>query len=361
MTPLSTLHRLSISVLVVSTLTQHFVGAIPHAVYPRQASPIAGLQLPGCALRCLITELVQDGCAGEADFTCHCQGGKLMQASSACIAQGCGSVQRDEADAKVQRWCRSVMDDDGGSSIASSSTSASTALGTPSNGQEAAVPTQSSTNTETVSQLTNTIQSTAPASTPTGTSGNPPRSSSQPASAAPSPTGTAVPALPESSTLSSGAKAGIGISVSILPIIAAIILIWYIRRLKRQVQAAKTANTEPSPPSNNEAVPRGSQDTGAWSTDANNPYPISPMSPSYPGGMQETTVSNIGYGMVMKKRGHVLSILLEREDEDASSLRVREPVPGQREGLAGPVELDGIGVAISELPATNTPRRSLER
>lgn len=85
------------------------------------------------------------------------------------------------------------------------------------------------------------------------------------------------------------------------------------------------------------------------------------MSPSYPGGMQETTVSNIGYGMVMKKRGHVLSILLEREDEDASSLRVREPVPGQREGLAGPVELDGIGVAISELPATNTPRRSLER
>ncbi|EUC38583.1 hypothetical protein COCCADRAFT_32243 [Bipolaris zeicola 26-R-13] len=360
MTPLSTLHRLSISVLVVSTLTQQFVTAIPHAIYPRQASPIAGLQLPGCALRCLITELVQDGCAGEADFTCHCRGGKLMQASSACIAQGCGSVQRDEADAKVQGWCRTVMDDDGGSSIASSSTSASTTSSTPSNGQEAAVPNQSSTNTATVSQSTNTIRSTAPASTPTGTPVNPPRSSSQPASGTPSATGTPVPALPESEppTLSPGAKAGIGISVAILPIIAGIILIWYIRRLKRQVAAA---NTQPSPPSTNEAVPRGSQDTGAWSTDANNPYPISPMSPSYPGGMQETTVSNIGYGMVMKKRGHVLSILLERDDEDANSLRVREPVPGQREGLAGPVELDGIGVAISELPAMNTPRRSLER
>ncbi|KAJ5022880.1 hypothetical protein PSV09DRAFT_2436838 [Bipolaris maydis] len=357
MTPLSTLHRLSISVLIVSTLTQHFVGAIPHAIYyPRQASPIAGLQLPGCALRCLITELVQDGCAGETDFACHCQGGKLMQASSACITQGCGSVQRDEADAKVQGWCGSVMDD-GGSSIASSSTPSSTQ----SNGQEAAVPTQSSTNAATTSQPTNTIQSTALASTPTGTPGNPPRSSSLTPSETPSPTGTAVPALPESSTLSSGAKAGIGISVSILSIIAGVILIWYIHRHKSQAQAAKTANTQAPPLSNNEAIPRGSQDTGAWSTDANNPYPISPMSPSYPAGMQETTVSNIGYGMVMKKRGHVLSILLERDDEDASSLRVREPVPGQREGLAEPVELDGIGVAISELPATNTPRRSLER
>lgn len=74
----------------------------------------------------------------------------------------------------------------------------------------------------------------------------------------------------------------------------------------------------------------------------------------------DTTVSNIGYGMVMKKRGPVLSMLIKRENEDKKS--VREPVPGQREGLAPPLELDGEATAVAELPTSITPRsRSRER
>jgi hypothetical protein len=71
--------------------------------------------------------------------------------------------------------------------------------------------------------------------------------------------------------------------------------------------------------------------------------------------------------MLQKKRGNVLSVVLERDDEDASSLMergrsIREPVPGQSEGLTGPLEMDGQFVAIFEAPTSITPRaRSMER
>ena len=77
------------------------------------------------------------------------------------------------------------------------------------------------------------------------------------------------------------------------------------------------------------------------------------------------TVTEIGYGVLKKKRGHVLSVVVEREEEDSSSSidrSVREPVPGQREGLSGPLELDGEYTGIVELPIAITPReRSVER
>ena len=73
-----------------------------------------------------------------------------------------------------------------------------------------------------------------------------------------------------------------------------------------------------------------------------------------------------GYGVLKKKRGHVLSVVVEREEEDGSSIldriAIREPVPGQREGLSGPLELDGEYTGIVELPIAITPReRSMER
>lgn len=108
------------------------------------------------------------------------------------------------------------------------------------------------------------------------------------------------------------------------------------------------------------------------------------------------TITDNGYGVLKKKRGHVLSVVVEREEEesrsgsmdrrslgsrsldtrawdarsgdarsmDAGSLdrMVRQPVPGQREGLSGPLELDGGFRGLAELPGVVTPReRSVER
>jgi hypothetical protein len=92
--------------------------------------------------------------------------------------------------------------------------------------------------------------------------------------------------------------------------------------------------------------------------------PVSPISPVFirDGGGR----SNIA-GMLHKKRGNVLSVVLERDDEDVSSLMergrtIREPVPGQSEGLASPLEMDGQFAAIFEAPTSITPRaRSMER
>ena len=72
------------------------------------------------------------------------------------------------------------------------------------------------------------------------------------------------------------------------------------------------------------------------------------------------TVTDNGYGVLKKKRGHVLSIVVEREEEDGGM--VRQPVPGQREGLEGPLELDGGFGGWFEMPLAVTPReRSVER
>jgi hypothetical protein len=70
-----------------------------------------------------------------------------------------------------------------------------------------------------------------------------------------------------------------------------------------------------------------------------------------------------------RRSEHVLSVVEERieeedDDGDAAStdMMVREPVPGQKEGLVDPLELDGYGTVIVELPTSVTPRtRSRER
>ena len=87
-----------------------------------------------------------------------------------------------------------------------------------------------------------------------------------------------------------------------------------------------------------------------------------PGSPGSPGDMRE---SGNGGAVLKKKRGNVLSVVVEgvEEDETASMERmVREPVPGQKEGLVDPLELDGEYTGLVELPTSVTPRtRSRER
>jgi hypothetical protein len=73
------------------------------------------------------------------------------------------------------------------------------------------------------------------------------------------------------------------------------------------------------------------------------------------------TISDNGYGVLKRKRGNVLSIVVEDDEHGRIALGgVREPVPGQREGLSEPLEMNGDGLV--ELPLAVTPReRSLER
>jgi hypothetical protein len=99
---------------------------------------------------------------------------------------------------------------------------------------------------------------------------------------------------------------------------------------------------------------RGRKEKRSWGGDGS---PVSPLSPR--GGMEESMTS-----VLKKKRGHILSVVVEREDEDGNSVErmIREPVPGQKEGLVDPLELDGEYTGIVELPTSITPRgRSLER
>ena len=63
--------------------------------------------------------------------------------------------------------------------------------------------------------------------------------------------------------------------------------------------------------------------------------------------------------VLTKKRGHTLSIVVENEDgewDETEGMGVMEPVPGQREGLVDPLELDGEHTSIVELPISITPR-----
>lgn len=177
------------------------------------------------------------------------------------------------------------------------------------------------------------------------------------------PTDTPLALLPTDRQLSPGAKAGISLSVTIFASAILVTIALYIRRLKRDLRAAKAAAGVP------ESVWRAHISTAAA------PGPISrrrswrgsrrgrspPGSPLSPDEMRET-----GDGVLKKKgRGHVLSVVVERvEEEDSASVEkmIHEPVPGQKEGLVDPLELDGDATGIVELPTSITPRtRSRER
>ncbi|KAH7338492.1 hypothetical protein BKA66DRAFT_577409 [Pyrenochaeta sp. MPI-SDFR-AT-0127] len=189
-----------------------------------------------------------------------------------------------------------------------------------------------------------------------------------------SPTDTPLALLPPSSQLSEGAKAGISIGVSFVALSIFVALGWYIRRLRRELtviqQAAagvpnevwKASMATVAAPVNvsraNSGSGRGRRISRRFSRDS----PVSPLSPS---GMGEVeTVTDNGYGILTRKRGHVLSVVIEGENEDSTSIHryVHEPVPGQREGLTSPLEMDGEGAMIWEMPIAITPRnRSVER
>ncbi|KAJ4370734.1 hypothetical protein N0V83_005255 [Neocucurbitaria cava] len=281
---------------------------------------------------------------------------------------------------KVQAGCEAYggTGGSGSSNDGSSSSGGSSTRATSSTAQSGSSP--STTFPTPTSQLPPSTSSSNITPAPTTTTGTPSsatlsRSSSSPTSSSSLPTDMPLALLPTSDQLSAGAKAGISVSVAIFALSVFCALGWYIRRLKRELKAAQRAAA--GIPDDvwrssiaTAAAPGGSLDRqssfgrGRRMSRYGRESPVSPLSPR---DMAEImTVTDNGYGVLKKKRGHVLSVVVEREEEDGSSMieriLVREPVPGQREGLSGPLELDGEGTGIVELPIAITPReRSMER
>jgi hypothetical protein len=300
--------------------------SIPRSLSPRQ-TVFDNLKLPPCALTCFVNEVQKDECADQMDFACHCGQGDIMKKTAKCVKQKCNPVEEADATRKVQVACGGLGVDD-------------------SNGATSTAPAPSSQRTTEIS-APGSIQSAVPSgnngiSSPVPSSRPMSGASSLP-SASSTPTNAPFGAQPPSSQLSHSAKIGIAISVSLLAIALFLLLGWYILRLKRDLKTAQA---------HIDTTPEMSAAPTRWPSHRGQ-SPVSPLSPM--------EVSDNGYGVLKKKRGNVLSVVAEQENEDRSSL-MREPVPGQREGLSQAVELDGEHTGLVEAPLSITPReRSRER
>ncbi|KAH7401737.1 hypothetical protein DE146DRAFT_440486 [Phaeosphaeria sp. MPI-PUGE-AT-0046c] len=351
----------------------HTATSIPQSLSRRQ-DLFAGLQLPQCALTCFVTGLLTDGCANETDFACHCGTGRIVEKAAVCVKQGCGAKDGSDAMRKVGAACNAAGRGGGGridesrTRVGSSSAvaSVSTIISSP------GLPTPESSPSQQPLPDPNNSSNSQSASIPTPSSSDttaPPTSASP--SMTPAQTATEMPLAlrPPSAQLSDGAKAGIAVSVSIIALSIFFTLGWYIRRLKRDLAAAQALVPSISSPTTWNRGPETvfhSTNTSifpSYSRGRHSSSPVSPLSSPPP-----LIISDNGYGVLKKKRGDVLSIVVE-DDEDRSSLvpsrngtGAREPVPGQREGLSEPLELDGAWTGLFEAPVVVTPReRSRER
>ncbi|KAF2112359.1 hypothetical protein BDV96DRAFT_664720 [Lophiotrema nucula] len=364
----------------------------PSDLIRRQSqSTLSSLQIPSCALACFINTLTTDGCASETDFKCHCSKGNILGKSAACVQKACSDADEKDAERKLKAGCASVGvdvgdggdgdDGDGTSSTARSGPSSATSIS--SSSATGSSSTSSPTSSSSLGQNPNPDEPTAaPAPAPTASppSSSPTSTLSRSSKIQPAmPTDTPLALLPPSSRpLSTSAKVGIGLSVSILFSSLLILVVLYIRRLKRELKAAQAAAGIPDEVwrahiqtssaagggierrSSSKSSGGGSlKRKGSWkrrgSIRGRSP-PVSPLSP-------EMTLSFDERGVLQKnKRGHVLSVVVERAEEEDSlrTLTVHEPVPGQKEGLVDPLELDSQDVV--ELPTSITPRtRSRDR
>ncbi|KAF2749337.1 hypothetical protein M011DRAFT_484778 [Sporormia fimetaria CBS 119925] len=178
----------------------------------------------------------------------------------------------------------------------------------------------------------------------------------------PTPTDRTFELLPTDSQLSPGEKAAIIVSVVALLSILLVFIGFYIRRLKRELRAAQAqvatgAVSEAewrahTPILSEHGFAAERRESGRTASPVRGrSSPVSPLSPLDRGGE-------------WMKRGRVLSVVVERssEDELGDARGTWEPVPGQREGIASALELDGERTGIVEMPISITPRmRSRER
>lgn len=373
---------------------------LPHPPHPppppREIDPFGNFFIPQCALGCYLDALPNDGCVLEIDLRCHCSSGNILGISESCVEASCSQEDQSNATQKVIKACMAVgvspwvppthmSSTSSSSSSLSSSAIPSSATPTPT-AETTPAPSMVSDSSSDTSILPSIISSgmSAPQASPPGKTSSALTSPIETATTTPAPTNTLLTPPVADNSLSGGAKAGISISVLFVAAAIFVALSIYIRRLKRQLAHAKAAanvpdsvlrspsrrNTLPDAflPSNRRQswpiLPRGRRHSRRDML-AVSESPVSPLSPVFFRDSSSRRRSSIA-GMLSKPRGQVLSIVVEREDEDASSLmsrrRVVQPVPGQSEGLVDPLELDaGLTGQIYEAPTSITPRpRSTE-
>ncbi|KAH3915760.1 hypothetical protein HBI56_042250 [Parastagonospora nodorum] len=332
--------RIFITVLLLIVHIQ-IVFSIPQSLFRRQ-SDFAAIQLPSCALTCFVKGVLTDGCANETDFACHCGRGDIIGKQTTCVRQGCNQVEAAVAFSKVRAACRvlggrSTVVGESWTRMASSaavsnvvSTSSPSAVPAP-NSSQAPPTTSSSSNPKPI---------ITPSTLPTGPSST--ISSTIASSAASTSTAPVAQAPPDQ--LSDGAKAGIAVSVSSVALSIFSALGWYIRRLKRKLRDAQEQFNDGRPSSLVAPARRSSSRRGRRTS-------ISPLS-------SPMVVDDSGYGAATRKRAEILSVVVEADEE----LGMREPVPGQSEGLTAPLELEAAITPLVEAPLAVTPReRSRER
>ena len=312
----------------------------PQSLLQRQ-SDFAAIQLPSCALTCFVEGVLTDGCANETDFACHCGRGAIIGKQTACVRQGCNQVEAAVAFSKVQAACRVL----GGGSTAVGESWTRMA-------SSAALSTVMSTSSPSVVPAPNPTQAlpTTPSSSIPGPTTVPSVPPTEPSSAisstvTSSATSTSTPpAQPPPNQLSDGAKAGIAVGVSSVAISIFSVLGWYIRRLKRKLRDAQDQFNDGRP--SNLAAPARRPSSRRGRRSSKSPL-SSPMA-----------LDDGGYGAAARKRAEILSVVVEEDGE----LGMREPVPGQSEGLAAPLELEAAITPLVEAPLAVTPReRSRER
>ncbi|KAF2710373.1 hypothetical protein K504DRAFT_501643 [Pleomassaria siparia CBS 279.74] len=405
-------HRSSISTalfLLLNLSSIQPVWSIPHAhlrhpalpssdfIHPIRRSQTTFLPpaLPSCALQCYITALTTSSiCPSESDFGCQCDfsRGNIVAEIGPCIRSRCGEQDKGKAEEVLRGICADVdMDLEKGNgnggrggemSITSTQESKTTSVLAPTNSLSTSIRSLPTSSLSSMTSNTNSPNSSGPSVTPP--------SPSIPTSTY-MPTTPPIAAVPES--LSAAAKAGIAISITLLFSTLLLFSTIYIRHLKRELRYAQAAATATQvselggesihDPRNDFAsstiVPRrkswaGSRRSRLSASRSSSPMsPLSPLSPVFQDGV-----------LKKKRGGQALSLIIERIDEDDRSsmntgrlsgkltgrlpaqsegvINTREPVPGQREGLSEPLELDGVGTGISEMPESVTPRaRSRER
>ncbi|KAA8623170.1 GPI anchored CFEM domain protein [Pyrenophora tritici-repentis] len=340
------------------------------------------LNLPSCALSCFLKHILHDGCVDDTDFDCHCAAGNLLQTASACISQGCDKAEQDDAFAKVSRGCQEVLRDGVSRQVILVTSVSSRKVETL--GPDVTSSTVANT-VPTVTVATRTGSPACPGCTgspstilsrtktssfpqPTDSALVSPTPSVPPmreATPTPVSTDSPVPPISQSGLLSDGAKAGLAAGFMFMLVSAFLGLGWYIRRLKRKLRvvqqiasktpddAASTYGEEFNPM---EPIHRTRQPSWTRGSIGSSNGPMSPFIPQLRSTEEITTMTANYAGASNAPYPHVLSIVIEQEEEDSSS--IKEPVPGQKEGLSGPLELDGAHTGLFEMPLAVTPRGS---
>ncbi|KAF3204652.1 hypothetical protein TWF192_007304 [Orbilia oligospora] len=190
-------------------------------------------QLPQCALSCSLSTLGGTGC-GVTDFACVCQSNEFIGSLVPCLREDCTESESDQTLQAVQALCVSA-------GVTLSIPPTATARGTSTSSRTTPASVTSTTSSPEVPTLITDSDSEPP--TTQATSRTTMRTIGRGATDQPSPSSISN----SGPSLSTGAIAGIAVGVGAL-VIALIVCLYVIYRLKSQKKTVPVATSNGSPP-----------------------------------------------------------------------------------------------------------------